>query len=198
MPVKILRMILSLPPTMPTHPRDHVFPAAQENRVLAGFPAVIDSATHTLILGSFPGEASLTAQQYYAFKHNQFWRLLSAIMNTDLRSLSYQEKLRYLLSNGIGLWDIFQSCQREGSLDSAIRAGQLNDFARLKKQYPALQRVCFNGKTAAKIQQYFLAQGYKILVLPSSSPANATQTFEQKLNIWRNICLDDTNIGEPQ
>ena len=162
-----------------------------DNPVLSGFPAVINDQTHTLILGSFPSEASLQAQQYYAFRHNQFWGLLSATLNTDLVSLSYEEKLHCLLSHGIGLWDVFERCQRKGSLDSAIRAGQINDFVGLKKQFPTLRRVCFNGKTAAKIQHYFQSQGYQTLVLPSSSPANAMLRMEQKCALWRQLVQDD-------
>ncbi|MBC3862583.1 DNA-deoxyinosine glycosylase [Undibacterium jejuense] len=154
---------------------------------LSGFAPVIDERAHTLVLGSFPGVASLKSQQYYGFRHNQFWRLMSDVIEEDLMVLEYRHKLDALLSAGIGLWDVFKSCQRQGSLDSAIREGQFNDFVALRNQYPRLQRVCFNGKTAAKIQAYFDDHGYSTLVLPSSSPANAMQTFEQKLLVWRKI-----------
>ena len=170
---------------------------ANHDTSLSGFPAVIDERTHTLILGSFPGEASLNAQQYYAFRHNQFWRLLSALLEIDLVTLDYPEKLAILLTNGIGLWDVFKACERKGSLDSAIRAGQLNDFAALQHQYPRLKRVCFNGKTAARIQAHFQSQGYETLALPSSSPANAMQTFEQKLCAWQQIIPPFETIIKP-
>lgn len=155
--------------------------------ILSGFPPVIDEATHTLILGSFPGQASLDAQQYYAFRHNQFWRLLSVVLQQDLVVCEYPQKLELLLAHGIGLWDIFCHCVRQGSLDAAIREGQLNDFATLRRDYPQLRRVCFNGKTAAKIQSWFQAQGYQTLVLPSSSPANAMRSFAEKSHEWQQI-----------
>lgn len=155
--------------------------------ILSGFPPVINEATYTLILGSFPGQASLEAQQYYAFRHNQFWRLMSEVLRQDLVGRAYPQKLEMLLAHGIGLWDIFRHCERQGSLDAAIRDGQLNDFAELHRQYPLLRRVCFNGKTAARIQTWFQAQGYQTLVLPSSSPANAMRSFAEKSHDWQQI-----------
>jgi TDG/mug DNA glycosylase family protein len=155
--------------------------------LLTGFPPVLDSNTRILILGSFPGEASLLAQQYYAHPRNQFWRLLSVILNEDLVGKPYTERLQRLQAHGIGLWDVIEACEREGSLDTAIRSPKANDFAALKHQCPNLFRVCFNGKTSGKFEPQFAAAGFDTLVLPSSSPANAQKTFDEKLAEWRNI-----------
>lgn len=156
---------------------------------LTGFPPVIAADTHTLILGSFPGKASLDAGQYYAYRHNQFWQLLSAVLHIDLLPMDYAARLRHLLANRIGLWDVFHSCVREGSLDTAIREGKWNDFDHLREHYPQLQRVCFNGKTAAKIESYFRQKGFDTLVLPSSSPANARMSLSEKQHHWSRITL---------
>lgn len=155
--------------------------------VLHGFPPVIDECTHTLILGSFPGVASLQAQQYYAFAQNQFWRLLSSVLGEDLTALAYPDKLARLLAHGLGLWDVFNRCQRAGSLDAAIRQAQLNDFARLQNDYPQLKTLCFNGKTAAKMQAPLAALGYQTLCLPSSSGAYAQLGLAYKLQQWQKI-----------
>jgi len=155
--------------------------------LLTGFPAVLQSDTRILILGSFPGEASLAAQQYYAHPRNQFWRLLSAVLDDDIASLAYEQRLQRLAVHNIGLWDVLAVCEREGSLDTAIRNPQANDFATLKHDCPKLQRVCFNGKTSGKFAPQFEAAGFDTLVLPSSSPANAQLSFDQKLEVWRNI-----------
>ncbi len=154
---------------------------------LAGFPPVIDSATRVLILGSFPGVASLAAQQYYAHPRNQFWRLLTAVLGEDLVALPYAERLQRLRAHRVGLWDVIDVCEREGSLDAAIRNAQPNDFARLKHDCPELRRVCFNGKTSGKFAPQFVAAGFDTLVLPSSSPANAQLSFEQKLLEWKRV-----------
>ena len=157
--------------------------------LLAGFPPVLDRRTRTLILGSFPGEASLAAQQYYAHPRNQFWRLLSAVLHEDLVNLTYDERLQRLLSHRIGLWDVIAACERQGSLDTAIRNAQANDFAVLKQQCPELVRICFNGKTSGRFEPQFAAAGFTTHVLPSSSPANAQLSFAQKLAQWQNIIL---------
>jgi TDG/mug DNA glycosylase family protein len=157
--------------------------------LLSGFPAVLDDATRILILGSFPGEASLAAQQYYAHPRNQFWRLLSAVLGEDLFVLLYEKRLIRLLAHRIGLWDVIALCEREGSLDTAIRRAQANDFAMLKHQCPELVRICFNGKTSGKFERQFADAGFETLVLPSSSPANAQLSFDEKLAVWKNIIL---------
>lgn len=164
-------------------------PASAPSSLLTGFPPVLDSATRILVLGSFPGEASLAAQQYYAHPRNQFWRLLSAVLGGALTSLPYEERLQCLLSHGVGLWDVLEACEREGSLDAAIRRPRPNEFAKLKHQCPRLEKVCFNGKTSGRFEPIFAAAGFRTLVLPSSSPANAQLSFEEKLAHWKNILL---------
>lgn len=155
--------------------------------LLAGLAPVLDRDTRILILGSFPGEASLAAKQYYAHPRNQFWRLLSFVLELDLASLPYEERLAAVLKRHIGLWDVIDACERKGSLDTAIRHAQPNDFAMLKQRCPSLFRICFNGKTSGKFEPQFRQAGFQTLVLPSSSPANAQLSFEQKLVVWRRI-----------
>ncbi|SDQ38351.1 G/U mismatch-specific uracil-DNA glycosylase [Paraburkholderia fungorum] len=156
--------------------------------MLRGFPPVVAADTHTLILGSFPGEASLAATQYYAHPRNQFWRLLGTVLGeAQLVELAYEERLRRVLAHGIGVWDVLAACEREGSLDAAIRNASPNDFASLRAHAPKLTKVCFNGKTAGRFAPVIGAAGYDTLVLPSSSPANAMLSFEQKLVLWRAV-----------
>jgi hypoxanthine-DNA glycosylase len=152
-----------------------------------GLAPVINSDIRTLVLGSFPGRASLQAAQYYAHPRNQFWPLMSEVLAEDLRSLPYDARLQRLLAHGIGLWDVIAACAREGSLDSAIRQAQANEFDLLHRRCPRLKRVCFNGKTSGKFAPAFEAAGFETLVLPSSSPAHMQLSFTEKLEIWRRI-----------
>jgi hypoxanthine-DNA glycosylase len=92
-----------------------------------------------------------------------------------------------VLFHGIGVWDVLAACHREGSLDAAIRNAQRNDFASLREHAPKLRKVCFNGKTAGRFAPVIGEAGYTTLVLPSSSPANAMLSFDQKLRLWRDI-----------
>lgn len=153
--------------------------------LLTGLPPVVSADTRILILGSFPGAASLAAQQYYAHPRNLLWPILSALTGADLVALPYAERLPRLLAHGFGLWDVLGACEREGSLDSAIRAPAANDFARLHALCPSLETVGFNGQTSGKFAPRFAAQGYRTLVLPSTSPAHASLTYQQKLAHWR-------------
>lgn len=152
---------------------------------LRGFDPVIDRRITTLILGSFPSEASLAAGQYYAHPRNQFWRILGALLDEPLHDLPYPQRLVRMLAYRIGLWDVLGACERAGSLDADIRAAQANDFAPLMARAPTLARVLFNGATAGRFAPRFAAAGLQVAVLPSTSPAHAGRSFEQKLALWR-------------
>lgn len=155
-----------------------------ETRLL-GLPPVFDSGIRLLILGSFPSPASLAAQRYYGHPRNQFWRLLGAALGEPLPELDYSARLSRLLTRRVGIWDAFQSCVRPGALDADIRAGAVNDFPALLRQTPSLEKIRFNGQTAARFARKALAEfGFETVTLPSSSPAH-TLPFEQKLAFWR-------------
>lgn len=152
---------------------------------LTGLAPVLDRATCILVLGSFPGAASLAAGQYYAHPRNQLWPILSALAGEDLAAMPYAQRLPRLLAHGFGLWDVLGACEREGSLDSAIRAPAANDFERLRELCPLLETVGFNGQAAAKFAPQFAAAGYRTVALPSTSPAHASLTLQQKLEQWK-------------
>lgn len=150
------------------------------------FPPVVDAHTRLLILGSLPGDASLQAAQYYAHPRNQFWRLLEQVLQQPLIALPYAQRLACLQARGVGLWDVVAQAQRQGSLDTAIRAASHNDLSTLCMGLPQLQALAFNGATAARIgskQLHGQAALLQCLTLPSSSPAH-TMPFAQKLEKW--------------
>lgn len=155
-----------------------------DSTFLTGLPAIIDSGVEVLILGSFPSPASLAAQQYYAHRQNQFWRIIAAITGEPLADLDYTSRQRGLIRHGIGVWDVYRHCRRAGALDSAIKTAVPNDFSMLKAEAPRLQRIAFNGKEAAKYERFFRELGYATCILPSTSPAY-TLSFESKLAHWR-------------
>jgi hypoxanthine-DNA glycosylase len=148
------------------------------------FPAVTNGGTRLLLLGSLPGERSLAEARYYANPRNQFWRLMSAVVEADLAALPYPDRLDALLKAGVGLWDTVASAEREGSLDAAIRSHRANKLAELASSLPKLRAVGFNGGTSARIGMKELAgTSLALLALPSSSPAY-TLPFEEKQAAW--------------
>jgi len=142
-----------------------------------------------LVLGSFPSTASLAARQYYAHPQNQFWRILGAVVDQPLKEMDYPARLAAVQAAGIAIWDVFASCERAGSLDSAIREARPNDLGALRTAAPSLRRICFNGRTAARRIREVEALGFEALVLPSTSPANAGMSFEQKLAAWQAVMV---------
>jgi len=161
-------------------------PAEDADARKRGLAPVLDSGTRVLILGSFPGDASLAARQYYAHPRNHFWPLVGALIDAPLPALAYRERLARLRANGIGLWDVYVACERRGSLDSAIRMAEQGDTGRVRRAAPAVGLVCFNGKTAARALPAWRDAGYATLALPSSSPAY-TRPFAEKLAAWQSI-----------
>jgi hypoxanthine-DNA glycosylase len=149
-----------------------------------GLAAVAGPGTRLLLLGSFPGEASLAAQQYYGHPRNQFWPLLSAIWRVDLTPLAYADRLQAMVDQGLGLWDVYASCRRQGSLDSAIRDAVPNDLPGLAARLPQLQAFAHNGGESARAMRVTGALGRPVHRLPSSSPANASWSFDRKLAAW--------------
>ena len=159
-----------------------------------GLPPVLASDTRVLILGSFPGEASLAASQYYAHPRNHFWPLLGAVLGAPIAEMPYRRRLATLRERGIGLWDVIVACERRGSLDGAIRNAEHGEIDRVRRVARQLERVCFNGGTAARAELAWREAGYATLVLPSSSPAH-TRPFGEKLVAWRAILSEPGGIG---
>jgi hypoxanthine-DNA glycosylase len=153
--------------------------------VLGGLGPVVDADTRVVVLGSFPGVASLHAQQYYGHPRNHFWHILGALWQVDLKHATYVQRLETARAHGLGLWDVYASCRRQGSLDSAIVDAELNDLASLRRLAPGLRAVLHNGGESARAMPHTRALGLPVLRLPSTSPANASWSFEKKLAAWR-------------
>lgn len=157
---------------------------------LTGLAPVVGHGTRLLVLGSFPGAASLAAQQYYGHPQNAFWKIVAATWLGDsqaLRQAGYTQRLAVLQAHGLGLWDVYASCERTGSLDSAIRSPEVNDLAGLRRLCPGLRAVAHNGGESHRHARYSAALGVPVHRLPSTSPANAGWSFERKLTAWQDV-----------
>jgi hypoxanthine-DNA glycosylase len=158
--------------------------------ILRGLAPLVSANTRVLVLGSFPGVRSLQAQQYYGHPQNHFWRILEAIWPDSPRGIcvaSYENRSAWLLERGLGLWDVYATCEREGSLDSAIRNAVPNDIAALR--LPQLQAIAHNGGESFKHARHTRTLGVPVYQLPSTSPANASWSFERKLAAWREVMV---------
>ena len=153
---------------------------------LRGLAPVVATDARILILGSFPGVASLAARQYYAHPRNQFWPLLAAVLDEPLPALAYPARLAKIKARGVAVWDTIVACERKGSLDTAIRNARRGEVRRIRGRAPDLRLVAFNGATAWSAEPAWRAAGYATLALPSSSPAY-TRSFAEKLATWRAI-----------
>lgn len=158
---------------------------------LHAFPPVVSARSRVLVLGSMPGAASLAAGEYYAHPRNAFWPIMQTVLGFP-PGLPYPQRLAQLEQGGIALWDVAASCERPGSLDTAIRHDTVvaNDIAALLAQYPAITLLCCNGQSVANLfRRHVLAAqtlppSVKVAVLPSTSPANARMTVADKTRIW--------------
>ena len=147
------------------------------------FAPSADENARVLILGSMPGAESLRQRQYYAFKHNAFWRIMGELYDFPVDT-PYPERLAILRRHHIALWDVLAECERPGSLDSAIRAPRPNDIADLVRKLPHLEKILCNGGAARNYLRRFFPE-LDAQQLPSTSPAAARFSYAQKLAAWR-------------
>ena len=151
---------------------------------LVGLPPVIARETRLVVLGSFPGAASLAARQYYAHPRNQFWPLLSALWGVDLVAMPYRSRLAEVKRRGLGIWDVYARCRRAGSLDADITEAVPNDLPGLVATLPELRLIAHNGGESARAMRVTRTLGVPVLQLPSTSPAHASWSFERKRAAW--------------
>ena len=152
------------------------------------FPPLSFKDDTVLILGTMPGEQSIALNQYYGHARNNFWKLLYTIFETPF-STDYEDRKALLRDNKIAVWDVLQVCERQGSLDSAIKNEVVNDFDDFVKSHPHIKHIFFNGQKAASYFKKYvvLHTALPSTTLPSTSPANASTTFDQKLILWSAI-----------
>lgn len=150
---------------------------------------VVDENTRVLIVGSMPGQQSLEKQQYYGNPRNHFWPIMSQLLE-ECAPENYTQRLKWLQQHGIGLWDTIKCCERQGSLDSAIRNEVPNDFEALFAQYPAIECVLFNGGKAEQVFKKRIGltvlTGRHFYKMPSTSPipGKNIKSFEEKVKSW--------------
>lgn len=162
--------------------------------MIESFAPLACAESRVLILGSMPGRASLDAQQYYAYAHNAFWPIMADLLAFD-RNAPYGERCAALTARGVAVWDVLKYCEREGSLDAAIVEDSIvaNDFATFFRRHRHIRQVFFNGAKAETSYRRYVtptldqAAQRPVTRLPSTSPAHAAMSMQQKREQWRAI-----------
>jgi len=159
----------------------------KEDLILRSFEPIVDNESKVLILGTMPGAESLRQQQYYAHPRNLFWSFIYGIFGEKIES-DYNKKVAFLKEKNIALWDVYKSCRRKGSLDSNISDEVPNDVAGLLNTHPDIKYVFCNGGTSEEhLIKHILPNIEREIFymrLPSTSPANASISAEQKMHMW--------------
>ena len=157
-----------------------------------GFPPIVDPDATVLILGSLPSRKSLEASEYYAHPQNAFWRIMGEFFGAG-PDVPYAKRTVLLKRNNIAVWDVLASSDRPGSMDSDIdiATAKPNDFASFLTMYSTIRLVCFNGQKAARMFKDMVLSrrngpqpDLRYETLPSTSPAFAAMSFEEKLRKW--------------
>lgn len=138
-------------------------------------PPIINKECHTLILGSMLSPKSEQASFYYAHPQNRFWRVISAVFDSEVPQ-SNVDKTALVLSHGIALWDVLKSCTILGASDSTICDVEFNDIAGLIRN-TGITRIFTTGtKAHTLLEQYNRSIDDPIIAsairLPSTSPQN--------------------------
>lgn len=152
---------------------------------ISSFSPIIKKDSKILILGSIPGVKSLEMQQYYAHPQNKFWKIICEIFNEEFTT-NYQQRIEILKKHHIALWDVIDTCERKGSLDSEIRNEEANKIEELLQNFPNIKAIFCNGQKSHKNLQKILGKKFRmpIIVLPSTSPAYAGLSYFDKLKSW--------------
>lgn len=162
------------------------------------FPPSAKPDAEILILGSMPSRVSLEENQYYAHPRNLFWHIMHLVFGIDPEE-KYEHRLKSLNEHKIALWDVIGRCEREGSLDVNInkKTEEANDIAGFLSLHSSITRICFNGqKSFSSFNKHILkahkaiADEYELIVLPSTSPANASIPKDVKITQWKNAIVN--------
>ncbi|MCA8969668.1 MAG: DNA-deoxyinosine glycosylase [Planctomycetes bacterium] len=177
-------------------------PRGANSERIEGLAPSIDSDCRVLVVGSMPSRRSLAVQEYYGHPQNRFWPFVEQLFGIA-RTLPHDERLARLRSQRVALWDVARSCERETSADSDMRAVEPNDFVALLRENEQIERVFCNGSKAFDLWRRLvvprleseLGRDVPRVRLPSTSPANASQSVEDKLAAWRAVVGAVANLA---
>lgn len=156
------------------------------------FEPIVGDNPQILILGTYPGKESLENQEYYKSNHNSFWYIIQQVFNNGEELSTYEEKCKVLKKNGIALWDVAESCNRDGSLDKNIKDVKVNDIRSFLNEHPSITKIIFNGNKAEKLfSKYFSGITVECECEKTKSSSNACSiSKDDKVKIWKEVLLN--------
>ena len=158
-----------------------------KNKVIHPISPVFDKESKTLILGSFPSVKSRETMFFYSHPQNRFWRVIAAVFEDEVPE-SIEEKKAFLYKHKIALWDVIKECEISGSSDASIENVRINDLSKILDNADIV-KIYVNGKTAEKMYLKYARDRFKreVIVLPSTSPANAAKRIDDLIEAWMPI-----------
>jgi hypoxanthine-DNA glycosylase len=162
---------------------------------VCSFPPIAARDARVLVLGTMPSIASLAKRQYYGHPQNSFWPIMGRLFGAG-PDVPYEERKRVLTNHCVAVWDVLRECYREGSLDAAIHveSESPNDLPVFLRRHRHVHTIFFNGQKAETAFRRHALPGvdkldrkFRLVRLPSTSPAHAGRTFAQKLAAWRAV-----------
>lgn len=150
-------------------------------------PLINDECT-TLVLGSMLSPKSAEAKFYYAHPQNRFWRVISAVFDSDPPK-SVEACIELVLKNKLALWDVLYSCDIIGAADNTITNIEYNDIVGLLKRYPNISKIYTTGTKAYELlAKYNKTHNSKIIEaavrLPSTSPLNCAMSLKKLIEAY--------------
>ena len=149
------------------------------------FPPLYSEDSRILILGSFPSVKSREQLFFYGHPQNRFWRVMADVLTSPVPQ-SIPEKKLMLLSRHVALWDSIAQCEIEGSSDASIEHVVPNDLRPIFSAADIRQVFCNGKKSWEMYHRYIELQVSRpAICLPSTSPANASWSFERLRDAWK-------------
>lgn len=148
-------------------------------------PPVYNENSRILILGSFPSPKSREAGFFYGHPHNRLWKVLARVYGRpDFQDIG--DKKRFLIQNGIAMWDSIYECDICGASDASIRGAVPTDLGKIMN-CGNITHIFANGKASGRIFDKYQAKtlGREAITLPSTSPANAAWSLDALVREWR-------------
>lgn len=142
---------------------------------------IYDKNSKVLILGSLPSVKSREVGFYYGHPQNRFWKTLEKVFNEQIGN-SKEEKVNFLLTHHIALFDVIKECEISSSSDSSIKNVTPNNLTPILKK-SQIKTIFTTGIKAHQLYKKYLLKETNIedISLPSTSPANCKKGIEKIL-----------------